>query len=83
MATQNRGDFFKTAAFIGASAASLPITLTKADEKSKLSQDRICGFVNTAKSNDCSFCKFVYLFQIHAICSMESKEYSIVLILIL
>ena len=82
MATQNRRDFFKTVAFIGASAVSLPNASTKTKEKSKLSRDRISIFVDTANSNDCSFCEYVCLFQIHAICSMESKEYSIVLILI-
>ena len=83
MTTQNRCDFFKTAAFIGESAASLHIASTQAEEKSKLSQDRISEFVDTAKSNDCSFCEYVCLFQKHAFCGMESKEYSIVLILIL
>ena len=55
MTTQNRRDFFKTAAFIGASAASLPIASTQAEENSKLSQDRISEFVDTAKSNGCNF----------------------------
>jgi hypothetical protein len=81
MATQNRRDFFKTGAFKGASAASLLIASTKAKEKSKLSQVRISVFVDTAKSNDYSFCKCVCLVHIHAICGMESKEYSIVFII--
>ncbi len=83
MATQNRRDFFKTAVFIGASAASFSNVPTHVEEKTKLSQDRISVFVYTAKSNDCSFCEYVCLFQKHAFCGMESKGYSIVLILIL
>ena len=83
MATQNRRDFFKTAAFIGATAVTLPNASTKAEGNSKLSKDRICVFIDTANLYECSFCKHVCLFQLHTICSMESKEYSIVLILIL
>jgi hypothetical protein len=83
MIAQNRNDFFKTAAFIGATAVTLTNASTQVEEKSKLFQDRISLFVDTAKSNDCGFYKFVCLFQIHAICGIESKEYSIVLILIL
>jgi hypothetical protein len=60
MATQNRRDFFKTVVFIGASAASFSNVPTHVEEKTKLSQDRISVFVYTAKSNDCSFCMFVF-----------------------
>lgn len=83
MASQNIGDFLNTLGVIRATTASQPKTAKKAVGKSKLSQDRIYVFVDTAISNDCSFCKFVCLFQIHAICGNNSKEYSIVLILIL
>ena len=83
MASQNRRDFFKTAAFIGATAATLPNASTQAIEKSKLSQDRISVFIETSKSNNCSYCEQVCLFQIHAFCGIESQEYTFVLILII
>jgi hypothetical protein len=83
MASQNISDFLNTLGVIGATTTSQPKTAKKADEKSKLSQEIICVFVDTAITNDCSFYKFVCLFQILAIFGMESIEYSIVLILIL
>jgi len=55
MTIQNRREFFKTTAIIDVAAVTLPNASTKAEEKSKPSEDRICGFVNTAKSNDRSF----------------------------
>ena len=55
MASQSRRDFFKPLEVTRATTASLPKTAQKADEKSKLPQDRICGFVDTAISNNCSF----------------------------
>ena len=58
MATQNRRDFFKTAALIGASAASLPNASTKAEEKFKLSEDRIGVLVDTTICIGCRNCEW-------------------------
>ena len=58
MATQNRRDFFKTAALIGASAVTLPNASTKAEENSKLSEDRMGVLVDTTVCIGCRNCEW-------------------------
>jgi formate dehydrogenase iron-sulfur subunit len=58
MATQNRRDFFKTAALIGVSAASLPNSSTKAEDKFALSEDRMGVLVDTTVCIGCRNCEW-------------------------
>jgi Fe-S-cluster-containing dehydrogenase component len=58
MATQNRRDFFKTAALIGASAVTLPNASTKAEEKFKLSEDRMGVLIDTTICIGCRNCEW-------------------------
>ena len=58
IATQNRRDFFKTAALIGASAATLPNASTKAEEKFKLSEDRMGALIDTTVCIGCRNCEW-------------------------
>ncbi len=57
MAKQSRRDFLKTASFIGISAAGLS-TKTKAEEKFKLSEDRIGVLVDSTKCIGCRSCEW-------------------------
>lgn len=58
MATQNRRDFLKTTALIGASAISLPVASAKAEEKFKLSEDRTGVLVDTTVCIGCRNCEW-------------------------
>ena len=58
MATQNRRNFIKTAALIGASAVSLPTASTKAKEKFKLSENRMGVLVDTTVCIGCRNCEW-------------------------
>ncbi len=58
MPTQNRRDFFKTAAFIGASTASILSKQTKAATSEKLSENRMGVLVDTTVCIGCRNCEW-------------------------
>jgi formate dehydrogenase iron-sulfur subunit len=58
MPTQNRRDFFKTTAFIGASAASILSKQTKAATSEKLSENRMGVLVDTTVCIGCRNCEW-------------------------
>jgi len=75
MAIQNRRDFFKTAALIGASAVSLPNASTKAEEKFKLSEERMGVLVDTTVCIGCRNCEWACK-DSHNLATDSLKTYS-------
>ena len=58
MANQNRRDFLKTLGVIGATTASLPTSITNAQEKFKLSENRVGILVDTTVCIGCRNCEW-------------------------
>jgi len=60
MASQNRRNFLKTAAFIGASAASISSVPTKAKTPDKLRESRMGVLVDTTVCIGCRNCEWIH-----------------------
>ncbi|GBD88267.1 formate dehydrogenase, nitrate-inducible, iron-sulfur subunit [bacterium BMS3Abin03] len=75
MAAQNRRDFLKTMGIIGVTAAGFSTSTTKAQEKFKLSEDRIGVLVDTTVCIGCRNCEWACK-KVHDLPAGSLEEYN-------